>query len=1796
MSSFKIKLLTPIEATNGSQFLETTISEFYSQTLENKNPNNILDKKNSFSYTFDEKISIHKNGQKELSFSMLKNNWLLDTWEVNPFVNNIHNGTQLLLIDKYENETMFTVTQISYTIKKENIIYNVQCQDSFTYQMIRENDGYTITNDSNSESFIGAKTIDWWAVNKIVPECHVAYEYIPLFDGLYEDDNGNIFVFTEQEKLNHVKKIIKQPYNKTKYSQYYEAIPFSVSGSNASAAIISLVEQVGLMINTRESCIKEGNTRTTRFKRYFWFEPEKHEDPSNLMYSPNSSIESFSFDHSGNSLTTVLNVESNEINDKIVSLLPEVPPFFNSLFMSEEWKEPTSTYFDGYFKSICQQKILKNVNALDNDFYYSLSDNIRRDDYILIPLWTNNDKTFELSRYYDKISFNEGNNSSYIIYNNSRYDAFNAKWELCIGDDETIGYNNTYSLIDSKYLGTKQKVFIKIYIKSTEEKISLSSANIILNFSRDATIDELNFANIADKCPWLENKLIDFSYFYTHNIINKSEYNKLLSIFKNDLRVINGQLLVYAKQYYQAVHSATKTISNIINDIDSLSAAFHADVVDSYASGGKIGDISYFQEAYSTVSAKYFNQTSDSILNYEELLTEYFNKYVNSQQRFLKNIYNFQKYFNEKIDWSGQKLYKHSVVLENNVNYNIDGEYRYLSFDKPYFQLLNDNFPYDRDTLVGFLDIYDSTKSNKVNTINRLNQTDYFKPVPISDNFIKCDETSGYNSLKEYYRRIYKAIKAGKTWSNYYTLTGEGVFIKYKEDDKFVYYGIQDLDENYSWPTTITLNETTFDLDFIQVDLSEIINEYLYYKIKNENNKLIRWTYHNNDVYSSATKEYLFEKGNNSLLDILSSACWLFCMDKDEYEKYPEIVSRAYNGDWSLSNYKELLEKFYIEHFPITNLFYKGAEYIKSPYTITISGKEYHTEYQRVNENRETIEQYINYWKTNKPSDPEIKNPTEYLNTYIVPLVTPTDENKYYRRVFTPDSLSTFNLKKEGLNVGDMFGNIYDKFYTGYVDLETINYGIAKDSFNKYRSLTADRKEDFINKLTEGKGYLSGDPLTENVTIATSLDGRHLNSINPLTEKKDYYNYYGLIGLTYSSMIKENNSNLKYIDSWLNILSSTATLNKNYTYQLLKLSEENSDKTQSFRYVFKDEDVQKTFLEKNKHFSRIKYYPIDKSCESIDLSFLNNNETISLESLLVKMGYYNITIDSNNTISATIKKDDNSIWNQKFAIFQVVDYSTNNVNDNSLFEYDNQTLKCENRYKLYKNQTIYDDNKNIEVIFQNFKDLMRGFYTIKDQTKSFTKIESSDNIDNMSCYMKNGSKFERIYTIPQLLQLKSKFYYMNLSQEANIENYSSTLTEINKPLYANKVVIKNNKINLLKTETANKYTVEHIIENGNDTWKIKYSNTNGEVFDTKFTTTRTILTEFSNLTNGEFWYKYHSNPNNAILFEKAAVIETNLTQYWEQAFIASKNCEFFLPEYWQATVSGKSNYFNKDIIIKDDDNHIYLSDKFIPQVEIYKENGVSQLPLYSINHISNEQCICDSKTAIINNENKQLASTVFKNNKVFQNIFKELNENLDQYEVQQIGNTNYYYSKSGGKRWEKLVSAISSKSTQYDILSGSYIMIYRILKTYLFKKTLTLYNEALRLHNNKWDEIYKNYSGVVLESKYENKDATTSEELFNLSTNAFKDLSQPERNYNISIIDLASLSGYQGQELCIGDSILLDAEDYYEEYDDIKTTLSQYLFITDISYTLRKDSNISLTVNSIKYQEKLIQRLVKLIK
>ena len=140
------------------------------------------------------------------------------------------------------------------------------------------------------------------------------------------------------------------------------------------------------------------------------------------------------------------------------------------------------------------------------------------------------------------------------------------------------------------------------------------------------------------------------------------------------------------------------------------------------------------------------------------------------------------------------------------------------------------------------------------------------------------------------------------------------------------------------------------------------------------------------------------------------------------------------------------------------------------------------------------------------------------------------------------------------------------------------------------------------------------------------------------------------------------------------------------------------------------------------------------------------------------------------------------------------------------------------------------------------------------------------------------------------------------------------------------------------------------------------------------------------------------------------------------------------------------------------------------------------------------------------------------------------------------------------------------------------------------------YEAAREEHNKIWQNIYSKYPAMMLESKYSNTDATDSKQLLMLAKNYFKDLFNPERSYSITLInDLNNCIGYRGQELKVGDSIRLRANEFYDGFDDISSSLNQLLFITDIKYTLRKDTDISLTVNAIKYQNKLIKRLAKLI-
>ena len=219
----------------------------------------------------------------------------------------------------------------------------------------------------------------------------------------------------------------------------------------------------------------------------------------------------------------------------------------------------------------------------------------------------------------------------------------------------------------------------------------------------------------------------------------------------------------------------------------------------------------------------------------------------------------------------------------------------------------------------------------------------------------------------------------------------------------------------------------------------------------------------------------------------------------------------------------------------------------------------------------------------------------------------------------------------------------------------------------------------------------------------------------------------------------------------------------------------------------------------------------------------------------------------------------------------------------------------------------------------------------------------------------------------------------------------------------------------------------------------------------------------------------------------------------------------------------------------------------------------------------------------------------------FSSLIKKFNLDVDkwllipQYKPMQ---GSYFKIVTGGVTWAQLLQQLYPSKGNFPYFDGYYGLYLNYLKPENFVNgKMSEYEKYQTKHQELWRSLYKQFPSILLEQKYQNEDATSSLELLQMAKLAMKDFNNIEREYNISTIDAFSLQGYrQGQPLNIGDAITLNAEELYDGYDDIKESLKQYLFITDISYILRQDTDINLTVNKVKYQDKMIQQLAKLIR
>ena len=733
MAKFQLALLI----SNGDSYLEDVFTSFnydldtslnvlskwedtYDLDKYMSNYNKTVKTNRNFSYSYDENLTLGENSQNKLTFKMLKYIEHDGRYDINPFAAIISGGSQIKLTDKDNQVYIFTVTSPKYAIKRSNVEITYECVDSFSYKNTRQNSGYTISNDETSEDFIGSKTLDEWAT-KIRNECKIKYEYIPTNEYIWVKDGQyhHTLTITETKQENGKEVVVQIPVDKILREpldpDYNPALVFSISGSNALNANITLANDNGLVIKVNDQY------------QIYYFIPQKNPKFSGLYYSPQVDVKSLDISQDAASLTTLLNVTGPTFDDSEVTLIPTITNFFYDLFSRNEWgdialeddstegikvgdiidKRPSETeskvphlsYADGMFEKLITERTLS--------FYDISGDNVKSGEkttndgkvikYIdislnntTIPNFYSNFK-IALSSYFKDA---EGNDH---YFSNYRDDELEYHFVYKTGEgasqvDHELGEN---LVIDEEKTPTltvenRKDVYLRIY--GTPASTNLTSVPFLqITFYRHNTQEDFEFAKAADRIPWLENKLINFEYFLRKGILTEKQYQDLLKLIKENLRIANGYLLFYRKQYYDSLRQKTAYLADLDAMIDNYFANFEDGIISHYQNGEAISDFIGIDKASSLTEAalkEIYYQTNPGstipMISADVTIGSTMTSYFNAQQNFLKNIYLFRKFWNTKCNIEAAKA-------KNKTN----GEwYVFVKFDKDGNPTVNDNLAF----------------------------------------------------------------------------------------------------------------------------------------------------------------------------------------------------------------------------------------------------------------------------------------------------------------------------------------------------------------------------------------------------------------------------------------------------------------------------------------------------------------------------------------------------------------------------------------------------------------------------------------------------------------------------------------------------------------------------------------------------------------------------------------------------------------------------------------------------------------------------------------------------------------------------------------------------------------------------------------------------------------------------------------------------------------------------------------------------------------------------------------------
>lgn len=457
-------------------------------------------------------------------------------------------------------------------------------------------------------------------------------------------------------------------------ADYNPALVFSISNSNALNANITLANDNGLVIKVND-----------QYKIYY-FIPQKNPEFSGLYYSPQVDVKSLDISQDAASLTTLLNITGPTFDDSEVTLIPTITNFFYDLFSRNEWgdislenipsaddptkgikigdiidKKPSEeepavphlSYADGMFEKLITERTLSfydisNIpsSSTDEQGNYTAVSTDEKGGYIDIPLVETIPNFYDNFKIASSSYFNDEKGGSHYF---SAYRDGELEYHLVY---DTFELDANLVIDKAKNLTAENRKDVRLRIRGTSIPANLTSVPFLqITFYRHNTREDFEFAKAADRIPWLENKLINFEYFLRKGILTEKQYQELLKLVKENLRIANGYLLFYRRQYYDSLRQKTLYLANLDAVIDNYFANFEDGIISHYQNGEAISEFIGINKASSLTETAlkeiYYRVDPSStipMISADVTIGSTMTSYFNAQQNFLKNIYYFRNF------------------------------------------------------------------------------------------------------------------------------------------------------------------------------------------------------------------------------------------------------------------------------------------------------------------------------------------------------------------------------------------------------------------------------------------------------------------------------------------------------------------------------------------------------------------------------------------------------------------------------------------------------------------------------------------------------------------------------------------------------------------------------------------------------------------------------------------------------------------------------------------------------------------------------------------------------------------------------------------------------------------------------------------------------------------------------------------------------------------------------------------------------------------------------------------------